>query len=372
MHIAILFEFPTLQGGEHSLLAMVREFRLQNRMLEITAFAPPTGPLAEQLHQHGIHVEPWSIRDAHGQRLEERELQRDLIARLNRLKLDIVHANSLTTGRLLGRIAGELKVPTTAHLRDIMGLSGAAIADLNRHRKLIAVSAATRTFHREQGIDGEICEVIHNGIDLTEFAQRPRTGRLHAEFQIPREARLIATIGQICLRKGWDTLADAVAVWPKLDPESHLLLIGTRHSQKAESRRYEEGIREEFRVSGWEPRVHWLGERSDVPSLMNELDLLVHPARQEPLGRVLLEAMAAGVPIVATDVGGTAELIEPEISGRLVRPDDPQQLADAMSSVLNNSELAARFRHAGRQRAEQRFDIAVAAARVWELWRQLV
>ena len=98
------------------------------------------------------------------------------------------------------------------------------------------------------------------------------------------------------------------------------LIIGQRFSEKEESRQFEAGLHQ----AGAGPlagRIHFLGVRDDIPEILNELTLLVHPARQEPLGRVLLEAAAAGVAVVATDVGGTREIFPPESdSACLFRP----------------------------------------------------
>lgn len=115
-------------------------------------------------------------------------------------------------------------------------------------------------------------------------------------------------------------------------------------------------------------RVHWLGTRGDVSRVLNEIDLLVHPAKQEPLGRVLLEAMAAGVPVVATDVGGTREILDDGVSGRLVPPGDAATLAAALETVLGDPGLSGQFRRAARETAVSRFDLAIAAERHERFW----
>ncbi len=366
MHVAVLFEFPTLNGGERSLLAALTALRRQGVDVRFTAFAPSAGPLANALNEQGIRHVPWSVRDESGQRKPAHELEASLVRTIEEIRPDLVHANSLAMGRQLGRIAERSAIPATAHLRDIIGLSGAAIADLNRCRRLIAVSEATRAFHVAQRLDASRTIVIHNGVDLDEFAPRPPTGFLRHELCLPRSTRLMATIGQIGLRKGWHVLAAALT---RIDHDLRWLLIGERHSDKDESRRYQTELRERIRSAGWESRVHWLGTRSDVSRILNEIDLLVHPAKQEPLGRVLLEALASGVPIVATDVGGTREIIESNVSGRLVPAGDPAELGAAISSVLSDEKLAESFRHAARRQAEEKFDIRDAALRLWNAWK---
>lgn len=364
MHIAVLFEFPTLHGGERSLLAVIDELRRQGSGVEFTAIAPAAGPLAEALSDRKLPHIPWSVRDERRERRPAVEIDESLAGIIHRLQPDLVHANSLSMGRMLGRITPRLVCPATAHLRDILRLSAAAIGELNRLDRRIAVSSAAWQHHVAQGMDAARTVVIHNGVDLDEFVPRPATGSLHRELGLPRDKRLIAAIGQIGLRKGWDVLAAAAPPGESV----HLLLIGVRWSEKEESRRYEAELRDRFVVGGWSNRVHWLGARTDVSRILNEIDLLAHPAKQEPLGRVLLEAMASGVPVVATDVGGTREIIDDGISGRLVPPGDAVSLAVAVQELLNNEPLSRQFRHAARQTATDRFDLASAASRHFNFW----
>jgi len=178
---------------------------------------------------------------------------------------------------------------------------------------------------------------------------------------------LVGSIGQICLRKAQDVLLEAAA--RGLSPAACcLLIIGERWSDKPESRRFEERLHVlAERLAG---RVHFLGARDDVPRLLNELTLLVHTARQEPLGRVLLEAAASGTPVVATDVGGTSEIFPPGSgSARLVPPDDPESLARAIGDLLAQPEARLALGAAARRRAEEQFDATQAAASLVEHYR---
>jgi glycosyltransferase involved in cell wall biosynthesis len=116
-----------------------------------------------------------------------------------------------------------------------------------------------------------------------------------------------------------------------------------------------------------------LGNRNDVPFLLPECDLLVHAARQEPLGRVLLEAAATGMAIVATDVGGTREIFPAEAKAAvLVPPDDPGALATAIRPLLQYDNGRKAFGAAARRRAESAFDVRIAAARLIEQYRNVL
>jgi glycosyltransferase involved in cell wall biosynthesis len=106
-----------------------------------------------------------------------------------------------------------------------------------------------------------------------------------------------------------------------------------------------------------------------MPALLNELDLLVHPAKQEPLGRVLLEAAAAGLPIIATHVGGTSEILQDGASARLIPPGDAESLAVAIRELHADAVLRTQFAREAVHVVQRRFDIDVASQRLFSLWQ---
>ncbi len=333
--VAILCEFGTLNGGERSLLSVLPA--LPAAGWQPIVLCPSTGALAATLRQRGVGVEPWDCRDGAGILRPRDVLRRELGDQLQRLAPALVHANSLSMGRLSGPVVASAGLPSIAHLRDIVSLSRAAVADLNQHSRLLAVSEATRAAHIAQGISVEKTSVLYNGVDLTEVYPAPHDGWLHREFGLPTDALLIGCIGQIILRKGQDVLAAAASRLAERWPNLHYGFIGARHSEKAETRQFEADLRAAFATGSLAGHAHFLGIRDDVPRVLRELTLLVHPARQEPLGRVLLEAAASGCAIVATDVGGTREIFPSESeSAVLVPPGDPEQLAVAIEQLLHN------------------------------------
>ncbi|MEX0586123.1 MAG: glycosyltransferase family 4 protein, partial [Pirellulales bacterium] len=286
-------------------------------------------------------------------------------------RVDLLHANSLAMGRLTGPVAQGLGLPSIAHLRDIIGLSKSAIGDLNCHNRLLAVSHATRAYHVAAGLAPDRVHVLYNGVDLDRFRPRPPTGWLHRELDLPPSTALIGFVGQIALRKGLDTLLEAAHLVAATSSDVHFLVVGQRYSEKPESRELEARVvraaREE--LSG---RLYLLGERTGVERLLPELAILVHPARQEPLGRVLLEAAASGTPIIATRVGGTEEIFPASASAaQLVPPGDALTLADAIQTLLANPQQRATLATAGRQRAEAAFDIRRSAAALIQHYREV-
>ncbi len=363
--IAILFEYPSLNGGERSMLAVLDT--LQEEELQFVILAPGEGPLSEAVQARGLEFIPVRFRDDQGQRLPREEILQQLKLAVRESRADLLHANSLAMGRLTGAMAAELTISCIAHLRDILRLSRAAINDLNGNAKLLAVSQATRDFHCEQGLTDERSVVVYNGIDTSQFCPQSKSGWLHQELGLPESSQLVATIGQIGLRKGQDVLAAAARQLSVEFPDVHYLLIGERNSVKQENLDFERALGDQFPAQ----RLHRLGRRQDVPPLLTQVDLLVHPARQEPFGRVLLEAAACGLPIVATDVGGTAEMLIHGESALLVPKDDATALAAGMAELLTDGEKRRRLATAARSRVEAEFSV-VRAARYLAIWRELL
>ena len=366
MRIGLLFEFGTLNGGENSMLAAIDH--CGHHRVAFTAFAPQNSPLFQQLVSRGIAVENLVLHNGDGQRVSASFLRQQLSSLIEKHQLDLVHANSLTTGRHLGVIAPQLPVPTSAHLRDLMKLSKSSIQDLNQHQVLFAVSEATHDFHVAQGLDASKVFTLYNGIDCRELSPRPKNGFLHRQLNLSDDVQLAGTIGQICLRKAHNDLASAAVLLKDRCPLLHYVIVGERHSSKQESIDFDQAMTTTFEDAGMHNRLHRLGFREDVSNILNELEVLVHPARQEPLGRVLLEASASGVPIVATDVGGTSEILTNGKSALLVPPAQPEQLADAIERIQSSPTLREQFSRNARDNVCQKFNIEQRAEAILTAW----
>jgi len=368
--LLLLCEYPSLNGGEHSMLATLSRVRKAGFLPSVAA--PPNGPLTEKLRSMDVKVVPFLTQDGNKKRLSQGVLRDRLASILKDHRPDLLHANSLATGRLAGPVANDLKIRSIAHLRDIIKLSTQAVSDLNLNTRLIAVSNATYSFHVKQGLNAQKTFVAYNGVDLNQFRPRPATGYLHEELGLPNDAILIGAIGQIGIRKGLDLLSSAAVSLADRLPKAHYVVVGKRWSDKEESRRFEADLQavNDGTLAG---RFHLVGVRTDVDKLLNELTLLVHSARQEPLGRVLLEAASAGVAIVATDVGGTKEIFPTECgAATLVPPNNATPLADAIYELVKKNDRQAKLAVAARRRAEKTFDIELTTARLIEHYRQVI
>ena len=168
------------------------------------------------------------------------------------------------------------------------------------------------------------------------------------------------------MRKGLDTLIESFielnSLEPNRDSPLHLLIVGQRHSQKQEAIEYESQLHARVADAQLTSQVHFLGRRSDVAQLMQQATLLIHTARQEPLGRVLLEAASVGLPIVATDVGGTAEILSrPSLKDCLVRPNNPSATARTAKCLLQDKDRLSRLSQELREHAATHFSTDACA-----------
>jgi len=369
LRVAVVFEYPVLNGGEHSMLAVMDQ--LHGRAVDFCALAPATGPLSAALNQRGIACRPWHVVDRAGQRLSRSDLIGRLVDFAASSGVDVVHANSLSMSRVLGAAAARIRQPCCGHLRDILRLSRGAVADLNGNTRLLAVSQATRAFHTQQGVDPQRIDVLYNGVDCSRFQPRPRNERLRAELGAGPDSLLVLQIGQVSLRKAQDVYVAAAVRTAVQCPRMQFVMVGQRHSQKRESIEFEQSLVRQVAAAGLEHRIQFLGRRDDIPQLMNSSDVLVHTARQEPLGRVLLEAGASGLPIVATHVGGTREIFPDASSAIVVPPDDVQAVSTTLEELADSLQHRSRLATAARQQVCQRFAAEQSATALHACWRSL-
>lgn len=364
-------EYGVLNGGERSLLSVLRRLRDE---WEFAALVPGGTEFDSSLQQVGVETIPWSTHGADGQRKSQSEIRQELTQTIQRHSASLVHCNSLSTSRLVGPVAADLKLPSVGHLRDILKLSRKAVSDIDMIDRKLAVSEATRNFHIQQGLDPKSTWVQYNGIDTAIFRpqEQPDTledaarQRLASELGIAGDQPTLLFVGQIGMRKGVDVLLEVHA---RLSRPCNLLIVGQRNSQKDEAIEYERQLHERSREN---PNVHWLGRRDDVADLMRLSDLLVHPARQEPLGRVLLEALASGLPVVATNVGGTAEIIPGSLHDLLVPQDDVVAMVVAAERVLSDANLRKQILLKFISRAMDQFSTEQAACGLSDHYRQAI
>lgn len=360
--VLLVSEYGALNGGEFSFLTALPF--LQAAGFEFTALLPVDSGFAELLQRNGVNIAPFSFHDPVLQcRKTQDQIRRELSNAIDRLKPDLVHANSLAASRILGPVTSAKKTIGLGYVRDIIKLSRQAIEDVNQLDRLIAVSKATADFHIDRGVDASIVTVVHNGVDLKRF--RPRTDQPKANRKI------CLSIGQIGIRKGLDLTLEMMAGVCHRHADAELWIVGERHSQKDEAIEYEQKLHSFSKANFSDQQVRWLGRRDDIPSLMQQADMLIHAARQEPLGRVLLEAAAAGLPTVTTNVGGSPEIFC-GLEAFLFEPDQFGEAEPVVSRLLSDEAFWQRTSAALRSIAEQKFSASVAGEKLANCYREMM
>ncbi len=348
MKTLLISEYGALNGGEFSFLTAMPA--LQDAGFEFAAALPPDSPFAKLLKKYGAELESFDFHCEDGVRKSQIEIRGELDRLIQRLNPAIVHANSLAAGRILGPVTAGLETVGLGYIRDIVKLSGQALKDVGQLDRIVAVSQATADFHVGRGLPADKIEVIHNGVDLQRF--KPQWMDLKpTPFT---DSKICLSIGQIGIRKGLDLTLKMLAEAFKKIPNAKLWVVGERHSQKQESVDYEQQLHLFAKENFADGAVEWLGRCDGVPDLMRQADMLVHAARQEPLGRVLLEAAASGLPIVTTKVGGTPEILL-GLEELMFDPTNFDAAVPTVVELLSNEERHREVSMALRKIAEQQF-----------------
>jgi L-malate glycosyltransferase len=209
----------------------------------------------------------------------------------------------------------------------------------------------------EEGYGRDRITLISNGIRLSLFRSN-RDDRRRRELGVPPEAPLVAVFSRLTPLKGIEYFLEAAVIVAARFPQARFAVIGEDQviqDGAVVGSTYSRGLAAYAASLGLGDRVTFTGFRLDVPELLAEVTVSVLPSLSEGLSNAVLESMAAGVPVVATAVGGNPEAVEDGVTGLLVPPRDVGSLARAISTLLEDRELAARLGRAGRQRVEERF-----------------
>ena len=303
------------------------------------------------------------------------------VARLaRRLDVDILHANSIRASIVVGLAARLSRRPAVGHLRDRLPPGAASNASLRligaTCEHVIGNSRFTLDALREAGVTAR-SSVVYNPIDLQLFS--PSSDRERADARaglgLDPDAFALGVVGQITPWKGQDTALCALEQLAERHPGMRLLVVGeakflsesTRFDNGAYLKRLHELARSE-RLAG---RVDFLGERSDVPLIMSAIDALLVPSHDEPFGRVVVEAMAAGTPVVASDAAGPAEIVEHGVTGLLAPADDLGAWVAAIELLVSDEPVRRHLVQGGRARSAD-FSIAAHADQVLAIYRELL
>ncbi len=369
--IIFLDHASILSGGERSLLDILTSFPWEGCYAPILV-CPSKGPLTAAVSQLGVRVEILPVSGAVLDRKRKdigflscgSDLLKILssLVRLRRLlsreKACLLVTNS-QKAHLIGALASFLTpTPLLWYFRDILPsrLMRLVLLFGCLPKEIIAISQAVGDQFTVAGRRWRKVVVIPNGIDLDGIRRRAGAKEeLLRELGLPMRSRLVGSVGQIARWKGQQYLVEAAKKVGEKFREARFLIVGDVLFGEAD---YKKELIELVRDLGLTDKVIFTGYRNDSPSLMNALDVLVHtPAHPEPFGRVLVEAMALGKPIVASSSGAVPEIVLDGETGILVPPRDSEALAGALEHLLQRPGTAREMGRRGRERAKEFFSI---------------
>lgn len=357
--IPLLLLVATLdRGGAEKILArLALGLPREKYAVRVAALQGRSGAIAADLARAGIPVHDLGMRG----KADLRGVVR-LVRLLRRVRVRVLFS-FMFHATLLGRLVGAgLRVPIRISSERSMGGDGFGRRLLNRWTvplatQVVAVSERVAAYaSREFRIPSDRLTTIVNGVDLAHFRPSPRMRHPQAPV-IGCTARLHAENDHVTLLHAFARLADR---WPN----AQLLLVG-RGQEEPRLR----ALAEALDVRG---RIRFAGEQADVAPWLAQLDVYVQPSLTAGISNSILEAMATGLPVVATAVGGTVEVVADGETGLLVPPGDPVAMAEALERLLADPARVEAVGRAGRARAEAHFGEALMLQRVEALLDQLI
>jgi L-malate glycosyltransferase len=344
----------TIGGGERSLLELLDALPAE----VVPALACPEGELAAAAEALGvpttkIHGTSLSLR------LDPLETPRaiwdlwrtafSLRRTSHRLGADVVHANSVRAGLVAAPLARVGGPPAIVHVRDVLPSGAAGWLTRQVIRSGATLILANSDYTGETFVangSNERVRTIHNAVDLTRFdPDRIERDAARSALRLAPNTLALGVIAQITPWKGQDDAIRMLSLLRRRLPNARLLIVGAakfaRGSESFDNRAFERTLHELVGELNLRAAVALLGERSDVPTILRALDLVLVPSWAEPFGRTIIEAMAMGTPVIATSAGGPAEIVTDGVDGVLLSPRDPARWADAAASLLGSPRLAA-------------------------------
>lgn len=365
MTIRVLQIIPTLvRGGAEKQLTLLARGLPKDEFDVHVAVLTHSGPLEASLREANIPVSQigkrWKLDPFAYQRLK-REIER--------LRPDIVHtwlfaANSYGRRAAFAAgvkhvIAGERCVdPWKGRLNFWIDRSLA-----KRTERIVTNSSGVKDFYVERGIAAEKFTIIPNGIAPATPAAPKSREQLLADLGLPADARLVGTVGRLWPQKRVRDLIWAAKLLKDIREGIHLLIIGDG-PLRWRLERFLEQVKTD-------DRVHFLGERNDVARILPHLECFWLASGYEGQSNAIMEAMSAGLPVIASDIPGNRDLVVPDETGYLVRVTDAPAFARWTNVLLDDPDLRQRMGQAGRERMLGEFTIEQMIARHAQLYRDL-
>jgi glycosyltransferase involved in cell wall biosynthesis len=388
--VRVLFVNPgrAVGGAEESLLLLLEGLRAHGVEPAVAVFGG--GPFQDRLSLLGvptISVElPLRVRSAGRYRLPRTSLS--LLASLaagfptairlavlaRRTRADVIHTNGMK-GHLLGGLAGRLvRVPGVCHLRDFLpaGPTGRLFRQALQRLPQLVLAVSEAVAESVRPVDGVTPRVVtlYDPLDIRRFHPGLPKARLREELGISPAIPLVGLVAHLTPWKGHELFLDIARAVVDTGRSAHFVVAGGPIYETSGHAGYADNLQRRASALGLANHVAFLGVRADVPEILAALDVLVHcPTAPEPLGRVLVEAMAMGRPIVAARSGGIPEAVEDRVTGVLVEAGDRTGFVSAVLRLLGDPTLRERLGCSGRRHVEARFGVTAHVTGVLDAYQ---
>lgn len=236
---------------------------------------------------------------------------------------------------------------------------------VSRNATMVAVSENLKQFIVEKvGVDSGHVKVVYNGVDLLPHCGPDDIDQCRKELDLPTSDQIVGVVGNLYPVKGHQYLIAAIPAVLAKCPNTTFIFAG-RGQLEGE-------LKEQAHQLGVAQKVRFLGLRQDIPRILAVLHAFVLPSLSEGLSMAILEAMVAGKPVIATDVGGNPELVEDSETGYLVPSQNSQALADRLISLLMNRDRALQFGKVGQLRAQGQFSLRTMVREYQAIYDQCI
>ena len=365
-----------ISGAEESLLALIKRI---DREAFMPVLACPPGPLVERAQEAGATVHPLIV--TRFRRTSNpftkstyalawfagtnqiRKIIRDVQPRL-------VHSNSATAHLYAGSVARKAGVACVWHARDLRPLPFPSRTLCRKTDRVIAISEAVADFLTASGLTRPMVTRIYNGLDPEAWRKRVTENDIRARLGLAEDDRVLLMVAQLVPWKRHEDLIRALPHILTAQPTARLVIAGSdQFGDHANLAAEFEALAKDLGVSD---KIVYTGQCDDIPNLMAAADMVVIPSDAEPFGRVAIEAMALGKPVVGTRAGGLPEVVRDGETGLLVVPRFPESLAKACVRLLENDFLARNLAEAARKRVASEFHIDRAAKETAALYETML
>lgn len=358
-------------GAQKSLLSLMEN--LDRTQYGCAVLCPSSSLLAERAERLGMTVYPfdyiWLSRNPLTALKAIPSIARfvKLVRSVSKNEMQVILHTNTAVAAVYGGIASRmLSLPWVCHVRDILkpGLHSyiyrkmlSAFAD-----SIVCVSNATRRYYGGRVI------AIYNGIDAEAFCRGAVSDVDVCGIGLPSASPIVGMVGQMAKWKGHEVLVDAAPSIIKRFPKVRFIIVGESIHEDESDR----SLSKKIEAMGLKDKFIFTGYREDIASLLSVVDVYVHPSiYADPLPRAILEAMASGKAIVASDIGGIKEMITNGVDGLLVQPGNARELAWAVISVLNNADFAEGLGTKARKKVVEKFSLSGHVRSIEQIYKNI-